>query len=95
MIAPDFARIPSALKDKEQWVLHVNKVPHTPANEAASSADSETWCTFDAAVAAYQRGGFDGIGFVPLVMGVWSVVLAERWLIPWHVSQRTTHGLVS
>src|SRR4029077_6257851 len=25
----------------------------------------------------------------------WIVVLAERWLIPWHVSQRTTHGLVS
>jgi NitT/TauT family transport system permease protein len=25
----------------------------------------------------------------------WSVVLAERWLIPWHVSQRTTHGLAS
>jgi len=24
----------------------------------------------------------------------WLVVLAERWLIPWHVSQRTTHGLV-
>jgi len=23
----------------------------------------------------------------------WLVVLAERWLIPWHVSQRTTHGI--
>jgi NitT/TauT family transport system permease protein len=23
----------------------------------------------------------------------WAVVLAERWLVPWHVSQRTGHGL--
>jgi len=23
----------------------------------------------------------------------WAVVLAERWLVPWHVSQRTAHGL--
>jgi hypothetical protein len=31
----------------------------------ASSTDPTTWCDFATALAAYQQGGWDGIGFVP------------------------------
>jgi RecA-family ATPase len=40
------------------------KVPYSPAGFQASVTSPATWGSFDEAVAAYQRGGFDGIGFV-------------------------------
>ena len=50
--------------DNERWT----KVPYnariTTCRVKASSTNPATWTTFDAAVAAYQGGGFDGVGFV-------------------------------
>jgi primase-polymerase (primpol)-like protein len=41
------------------------KIPYNPVTgRAASTADLTTWGTFEQAVAAYQRGGYLGLGFV-------------------------------
>jgi hypothetical protein len=37
---------------------------YRPSGVLASSTDPTTWSTYDAVIAAYDRGGFDGIGFV-------------------------------
>src|SRR5581483_3759961 len=34
--------------------------------QPASTTDSKTWCSLPTAYGAYRRGGYDGIGFVPL-----------------------------
>lgn len=64
--------IPVELKTIAQWVLwrwvrtgtKWTKVPFQANEHKASSADAHTWTTFDKALAAYQSGSFDGIGFV-------------------------------
>ena len=40
------------------------KIPYQPGGALASSTDSATWSTFDDVRAAYEAGGFDGVGFV-------------------------------
>jgi putative DNA primase/helicase len=71
---PAINRIPAELKERPQWVLwkrevrggKATKVPYQarrPRSKARTD-DPSTWATFDAAWAAYLRGGFDGIGFV-------------------------------
>jgi hypothetical protein len=50
---------------KAQWDW--TKVPHNArTSTCADSTDPATWSSFDEAHAAYQRGGWDGVGFVPL-----------------------------
>lgn len=69
--------IPTDLKAVRRWVLWSlvwkakkngtgkwDKVPKTVAGKNASSTDSQTWGTFDKVFAAYQSGGFAGIGFM-------------------------------
>ena len=64
--------IPADLRSHDQWVLwqaeerdgRWTKPLHQPDGTYASSTDSSTWSTFEEAKAAYQTGGFDGIGFV-------------------------------
>ena len=69
--------IPQELKDLEQWMvwkyeLRINnddsaKWTKPPFNATTGrkgkSNDSTTWSTFDVALAAYQSGEYDGIGF--------------------------------
>jgi primase-polymerase (primpol)-like protein len=74
---PLFENIPAELKSSRQFVLWTyewrktsggnwkwTKPPCTPKGESASSTDATTWRSFDEIKAAYERGGFDGIGFV-------------------------------
>lgn len=70
--AERFANIPDELKADKSWVLwkyeHQRDKPTKVLRQAngrhADSTRPDTWTTFEAVVAAYQRGGFDGIGFV-------------------------------
>lgn len=66
---------PDELQDLAQWVnwrfeqrpgeKKPTKVPYNPLTGAsADSTDPCTWATFDNACAAYQKGAYDGIGFV-------------------------------
>lgn len=72
-LTPNFERMPAALRDNPTWVLwryqpakdgRWTKVPKTPSKRNASTTNADTWSTFDQAKAAYQKGGFDGVGFV-------------------------------
>lgn len=64
--------IPAMLTEYDAWVCwryiqkgaKWTKVPFQPGGQRASATDHATWSNFDAVAAAYQRGGFDGIGFV-------------------------------
>jgi putative DNA primase/helicase len=64
--------IPAALRALPQWVLwryvmrnfKQAKAPFQPNGLHAKSNDPGTWATFDAVLAAYRRGRFDGIGIV-------------------------------
>lgn len=64
------ANIPSALRQRPQWVLwrgervtgRLTKVPYQTTGIRASSTAPDTWSTFDAALMA--MGGFDGLGYV-------------------------------
>lgn len=70
--AERFAGVPDELKAEASWVLwryehrdgKPTKAPRQTNGRRADSTKPETWTTFAAAVAAYVRGRFDGIGFV-------------------------------
>jgi putative DNA primase/helicase len=74
VLAVDFDGIPDALKQHDQWVMwrltwkeddsKWDKPPTQPDGSPASTTDPQTWSSFGDARAAYERGGFDGIGFV-------------------------------
>jgi putative DNA primase/helicase len=89
--------IPPELRSLPQWVLwrlerrkdKWTKAPYQPNGQTASSTDPRTWCIFSAAVDAFQRGGFNGIGFVFNGNGIMGVDLdscrdpATGTLEPW------------
>ena len=66
--------IPEDLKKFEQWVVWKSvwkpkegiytKVPKNPiSGRNAKSNDPNTWTDYDTALTAYEKGGYDGIGF--------------------------------
>jgi putative DNA primase/helicase len=67
----DFDAIPNAFRQLDNWVLwkyefkngRWTKVPYQTNNRNADSTKPKTWTSFNDAVIAYGRGGFDGIGF--------------------------------
>ena len=64
--------IPAELKAIPHWVLwkledrdgKATKTPYQAHGALAKVNDPTTWTTYDAALAAYQAGGFSGIGIV-------------------------------
>ena len=72
MTALNPAGIPAELKAIPHWVLwrleeregKPTKTPYQANGLMAKVNDSATWTTFEKALAAYQQGGFDGIGIV-------------------------------
>jgi putative DNA primase/helicase len=51
--------------DPETGAIEWNKPPsNAQTGRLASSTNSATWATFDLALGVYQRGGWDGLGFV-------------------------------
>ena len=64
--------IPQELRSLCQWVCwrwelrdgKWTKPPHQPSGQYAACTRRETWGSFEEAFAAYQRGEFDGVGFV-------------------------------
>jgi hypothetical protein len=73
-IGPVFDNIPPELAALPNWVMwrlepkpgktKGTKVPFQPNGKHASTTNSATWNTFETCRAAYQRGGYSGIGFV-------------------------------
>jgi hypothetical protein len=61
-----YENFPKELKNQSQWVCAKNKskVPLTIHGKAASSADKNTWSTFDEACAAVECGKVDAVGYV-------------------------------
>lgn len=67
-----FDKVPAALSSLHQWVLwktelrgdKPTKVPYSVSGGMAKSNDPETWAPFEDAVDMYERGGYDGIGFM-------------------------------
>ncbi len=71
VIAPTFAGVSPVLRAERRWVLwrlewrgSWSKVPYSVAGYRASSVNPETWSDFTTIQAAYERGGYDGIGFM-------------------------------
>ena len=66
MLSPDFEAVPAQLRELPRWVVHRDKVPYcaTAINSKASSTNPDTWATFEQARAAYEEGGYSGVGFV-------------------------------
>ena len=71
--APRFNRFPADLTARPQWVCwrleerqgKPTKIPFDPVTgKPASSTDPATWRCFADAVAAYGRGGYNGVGYV-------------------------------
>lgn len=72
--ALDVNAIPVELSQLAQWVVwrqesrdggKPTKIPYNAATGSkASTTDPETWATFDDALAAYELGTYDGVGFV-------------------------------
>jgi hypothetical protein len=73
-LRPNFERMPSELKQLKNWVLwrylppkpgggKWRKVPFQPNGSPADSTDPLTWSRFEDCCAAYNSGGFSGIGF--------------------------------
>ena len=67
MLTPIFENIPNELKRYNQWVVWKDaKIPYDTraVNSKASVTDPGSWGSFEQAKAAYQEGGWSGIGFV-------------------------------
>lgn len=67
MTKTDFDNIPTELKDLPQWVCVRNgsKIPlRADGGGCASSSDPDTWCGYDIAKSAVERGAYDSLGFV-------------------------------
>jgi len=68
---PIIENIPEKLTERPQWVSwryeeragKLTKVPYTPAGWRPSATDLLDWTTCAAALATYERGHYDGIGF--------------------------------
>ena len=71
MSLDNLPRALSVLTTRNNWLLwrwevvgtKRTKVPYQPGGRKGSSTDRATWSSYDAAVAAWSGGGFDGIGF--------------------------------
>lgn len=71
-LPPKFDNICPELIEKPNWVLTKavlrdgkwTKPPFQANNKYASATDSTTWTDFETVQAAYERGGFIGVGFV-------------------------------
>ncbi|WP_051202559.1 AAA family ATPase [Desulfovibrio aminophilus] len=62
-LTPD--HIPEELKALDRWVCHRAKQPADPKTGYPAAVNQPaTWAPYAQALAAYQRGGFDGLGFV-------------------------------
>lgn len=59
-------QIPIALRSLPQWLVWKGKkkVPYQPNGDEAKTNDPSTWCSFEDAVSTFERGGYDGVGFV-------------------------------
>ena len=72
MITVNPAGIPAELKAIPHWVLwrleerdgKPTKTPYQANGQIAKVNDPATWTSFDEALAAYQAGGFSGVGIV-------------------------------
>lgn len=62
----NFDAIPQELRDSPQWVLwkaeRNTKVPYQVSGAYAESDNPQTWTTFEAAKATFEKGGFSGVG---------------------------------
>lgn len=66
-----FDKIPTALKQRDQWVLwrsegrngDETKVPYSVDGRKARANDPATWSAFETVVAVFNGGGYTGIGF--------------------------------
>lgn len=76
VLAPMLSAIPETLRNVARWVVwklesrngsgKPTKVPYCPTliDTRGSSTDPNTWGTFEQAEAAYEEGGYDGVGIV-------------------------------
>ncbi len=72
MAEPNTVNIPQEFRIRDQWVVwktitragKPTKVPYRPNGIEADSSDPVTWSKYDVVVEAYQKGGYDGIGYV-------------------------------
>ena len=84
-----YGNIPEDLKRLPQWVVHKDKIPHSPGTGyRASVTNPATWSTFEAACEAVERGSFSGIGFVftesdPFVGVDFDKCIVDGQLDPW------------
>jgi len=72
-LSPKFDDIPAELKKQNRWILWKGeKIPFDAKNVQlkASSTDPKTWANYEQAVAVYDKGGFNGIGFVLVGDGI-------------------------
>jgi putative DNA primase/helicase len=67
-----FQNIPTELKNTPHWILwrsekrdgKPTKVPYQISGEMAQSNNKRSWSTFPTVVKFYEKGGYDGIGFM-------------------------------
>lgn len=68
-----FENIPAGTKEPRQWLVwkwerigggKETKIPYRVDGRRASSTNPATWTDFETVVSRFERGGFDGIGFV-------------------------------
>ena len=73
MTSLDFDSVPHELKQRPQWVLWLSetrdgkptKVPYSAVTDSRAACDRpETWTTFEHARLRFNKGGYDGLGFV-------------------------------
>jgi hypothetical protein len=74
-LKPHFSSIPDELKEIPNWVMwryeppknpggKYRKVPYQVQGRPASVANRHTWSPFETCRATYEKGGYDGVGFV-------------------------------
>lgn len=56
--------VPVELRELDQWVIHVNKVPHCARTRGKAQANNPaTWASFEFACHIFEKGFGDGLSF--------------------------------
>lgn len=101
----NFAGIPKSLHFYRQWIvwkyedaggIKPTKVPYSPIfNGKASVQNAASWGSYDEALAAFDRGGYDGLGFIltaddPFTFIDFDDTEGDEELFGWHKSIHDT-----
>lgn len=89
-LQPQFDNFPAELTSLARWFVWRNKVPYNAQTYAKGSVtNSTTWSSFTQAKSTFQKGNFDGVGFVLNGDGIIGIDI-DKCIKEGHIDERAS-----